>query len=160
MRSAVVGGLVGLPLLLAACGRGAQGPPELDAEMVALGREVYRANCASCHGPEGEGAPDWRTPNESGELPAPPHDSTGHTWKHSDAMLYEIVREGWRDPFNRTARLTMPAFDQQLSPRQIRAVITYMKTMWTPAQRQFQFRESEDEPFPQEAVSGALNDRR
>lgn len=146
-------------LLLAACDRGGQGPPELDAETVALGREVYRANCASCHGPEGEGPPDWQTPNELGELPAPPHDSTGHTWKHSDAMLYDIVKEGWRDPFNRTARLTMPAFENQLSPRQIRAVITYTKTLWTRAQQEFQFRESEDEPFPQEAVSGATERR-
>src|SRR5581483_3822611 len=49
-----------------------------------------------------------------------PHGPQGHTWKHSDAMLYRIVREGWRDPFNKTKRLTMPAFRDVLSPRETR----------------------------------------
>lgn len=160
MRSVLLGGLVGLPLLVAACGRGEEGPPELDPEVVALGREAYRAYCASCHGLEGEGVPDWQTPNEMGELPAPPHDSTGHTWKHSDAMLYRIASEGWRDPFNKTDRLTMPAFEDVLSPRQIVAVIAYLKTLWTAEQREFQWEESQDEPFPQHAASGALNEER
>ena len=160
MRSSLLGGLVGLPLLLAACGRGEEGPPEPDPEAVALGREVYRAYCASCHGPDAEGTTGWQTPNEAGELPAPPHDSTGHTWKHSDAMLYDIVSEGWRDPFNRTERLTMPAFGSVLSPRQIGAVATYLKTLWTSEQRAFQLKESQDEPFPPEAASGATDEER
>lgn len=142
-----------MPLLLAACGRGEEAPPDLDSETVALGREVYRAHCAACHGPEGEGVPGWQTPDELGELPAPPHDSTGHTWKHSDAMLYDIVSEGWRDPFNRTERLTMPAFGEVLTPHQVRAVITYLKTLWAPRQREFQWQESRDEPFPPQAVA-------
>lgn len=153
MRNAWWGGLVVLALLLVGCRAGADGPEQLDTEAVALGREVYRAHCAACHGAEGEGAADWLTPNELGELPAPPHDSTGHTWKHSDGMLYRIVSDGWRDPFNRHARLTMPAFGNDLSARELRAVITYMKTWWTREQRQFQWQESQDEPFPQKAAN-------
>ena len=160
MRSAVLSRLAAVPLLVTGCGGAGEALPELDAETVARGGEVYSAYCASCHGPEGEGAPEWQTANEHGELPAPPHDSTGHTWKHSDAMLYRIVSKGWRDPFNRTERLTMPGFRDALSPRQIQAVIVYLTTLWTPEQRQFQWQESEDEPFPQEAVSGALNQER
>ena len=138
--------------VLSACQAGEEGPPPPDPELVALGRQVYQQNCASCHGAAGEGQPDWERPGAAGELPAPPHDSTGHTWKHSDAMLYHIVRQGWRDPFNKTERLTMPAFEGVLSPREIRAVITYLKTLWTEEQRQFQWQESRDEPFPANAA--------
>ncbi|KDP87220.1 hypothetical protein CF70_002940 [Cupriavidus sp. SK-3] len=66
-------------------------------------------------------------------------------------MLYRIVKNGWRDPYNKTERLTMPAFAQALSPAEIRDVIEYLKTMWTPEQRRFQREESEQGPFPPEA---------
>lgn len=114
------------------------------------GRVVYQRSCASCHGARGEGAPAWQRPDRQGELPAPPHDSEGHTWKHSDGMLYRIVQQGWRDPFNKTQRLTMPAFQGQLSRRETIAVISYLKTLWTPEQRRFQKRESAHQPFPPE----------
>jgi mono/diheme cytochrome c family protein len=52
-----------------------------------------------------------------------------------------------RDPFNKTKRLTMPPFDGVLSPEQIRAVISYFKTLWTPDQRAFQAEESREQPF-------------
>src|SRR3546814_19142571 len=57
-------------------------------------------------------------------------------------MLYRMVSEGWRDPFNKTRELTMPAFGDQLSPEQIREVVTYLKTLWTSEQRQFQWEET------------------
>jgi len=118
------------------------------AESAELGRSVYAKHCASCHGARAEGAPDWEQPDAQGELPAPPHDAAGHTWKHSDAMLYRIVMRGWRDPFNKTERLTMPGFAGILSPEEVRAVITYLKTLWTPEQRRFQREESRNQPFP------------
>ena len=149
MRRFAAGGLI--TMAVASCAE--EGPPRLDPEVVSLGREVYVQRCAACHGPEGEGQPRWETPNEIGELPAPPHGPEGHTWKHSDAMLYRIVLRGWRDPFNRTDRLTMPAFERILSPQEIRAVITYLKTLWTQEQREFQWEESRDEPFPPDTES-------
>lgn len=149
MRRAGVAGLAGVSLLLVACGRGEEGPPAPDPEVLALGRHIYQQQCAACHGVQGEGAADWQVPDGAGELPPPPHDSTGHTWKHSDRMLYHIVLQGWRDPFNRTERLTMPAFRGVLSSSEIRAVVTYLKTLWSVEQRQFQWQESQDEPFPQ-----------
>lgn len=84
-------------------------------------------------------------------MPAPPHDRTGHTWKHSDAMLYRIVRDGWRDPFNKSPGLTMPGFGNDLSPAEIRAVLDALKTGWTPQQRAFQRKESRTAPYPPEA---------
>ena len=122
--------------------------PPLDRELVEAGRSVYAKHCASCHGVRAEGAPNWEQPDAQGELPAPPHDASGHTWKHSDAMLYRIVMQGWRDPFNKTGRLTMPGFSGVLSPKEARAVITCLKTLWTPEQRRFQTEESRNQPFP------------
>ena len=150
MRNVAAAALLGAAALSACQGREEEAPPP-DPEVVAVGEQVYRLNCASCHGAAGEGQPEWETPNAAGELPAPPHDSTGHTWKHSDAMLYRIISQGWRDPFNRTERLTMPAYGGVLSPLEIRAVVAYLRTLWTDEQRRFQWEESRDEPFPPEA---------
>jgi mono/diheme cytochrome c family protein len=128
--------------------RAADEASSLDSESVKSGRAIYGQYCASCHGANAQGAPDWQERDERGELPAPPHNAEGHTWRHSDAMLNEMVSKGWRDPFNKTKRLTMPAFGDVLSAEQIRAVITYLKTLWTPEQRSFQSEESRNQPFP------------
>lgn len=132
---------VGLSASLALAGEA--GPPPLAREQVEAGRLVYQQSCASCHGSQGKVTANWEEPNALGNLPPPPHDADGHTWKHSDAMLYRMVSEGWRDPFNKTEELTMPAFKSQLSPDQIRHVISYLKTLWTSEQRQFQWEETQ-----------------
>jgi mono/diheme cytochrome c family protein len=123
----------------------------LDSNLVKYGHALYEQYCASCHGANAEGAPNWQERDKNGELPAPPHNAEGHTWRHSDADLYMMVRKGWRDPFNKTKRLTMPAFQDVLTPEQTRAVITYLKSVWTPEEREFQLEESKDHPFPSEA---------
>src|SRR5258708_26701034 len=122
--------------------------PWLDPDGVKSGHAIYAQHCASCHGANAQGAPDWQERDAQGELPAPPHNAEGHTWRHSDATLHEMVAKGWRDPFNKTKRLTMPGFGDALSAEQIRAVITYLKTLWTPEQRDYQSEESRNQPFP------------
>ena len=103
-------------------------PFSSDTPQLEDGKRVYRQYCASCHGTQGEGMPNWEEQNALGELPAPPHGPEGHTWKHSDAMLYRIIAEGWRDPWNKTDRLTMPAYQEVLAPSEIRDVVNYLKT--------------------------------
>ena len=122
--------------------------PSPDAERAKVGRAVYRQHCASCHGAQAEGAPNWQQPDPKGDMPAPPHNAKGHTWKHSDATLYRIVMQGWRDPFNKTEQLTMPGFSGVLSPKEARAVVAYFRILWTPEQRRFQREESRRAPFP------------
>ena len=68
-------------------------PTGPDADTIALGRQVYAANCASCHGAELEGQPDWGEPLPNGRYPAPPHDASGHTWHHPDALHHA----GWSE---------------------------------------------------------------
>jgi mono/diheme cytochrome c family protein len=144
--------ITGLSIAFATSSAFAMGNVTADnAQRIEAGRQIYTAQCAACHGARAEGQPDWDRLDQAGELPAPPHDETGHTWKHSDAMLYRLIRSGWRDPFNKTSRLTMPAFGGSLSPEQTRDVIEYLKTLWSPTQRAFQLEESQKSPFPPEA---------
>lgn len=110
----------------------------LDHDQVARGRQVYLRHCAACHGPNAEGAPDWQKPDARGNLPPPPHGDHGHTWRHPDAQLAEIIRRGFRDPFNETPELTMPAFEGHLGDEEIAAVIAYFKSLWSPEHRRFQ----------------------
>ena len=112
--------------------------PTLDPAQVARGREIYLQNCASCHGVDAEGATDWPTPSPDGLPPAPPHDDSGHTWHHSDRVLYETIRMGMGDPLRPGSPLRMPAFDDKLSDTEIWAVVEYFKSLWTKENRLYQ----------------------
>jgi len=85
-----------------------------DPAIVALGANVYEANCASCHGADLEGQANWRSPGEDGRLLAPPHDETGHTWQINDPDYAS----------------NMPIYDGVLSDEEIIAVISYIKSTW------------------------------
>ncbi len=101
------------------------GPSEL-----ALGREAYDAQCASCHGANLEGQPNWRRRLPSGELPAPPHDATGHTWHHPDPWLFAVTKYGTL-PFAPPGYVsTMRGFADELTDREIQAVLAYIQTYW------------------------------
>ena len=138
--------------LLVACDNRHDGAAtRLDSAILRTGASVYEARCASCHGAQGEGAADWKRPGPDGIYPAPPHDSTGHTWHHADGLLYRIVASGMARALGDSSgqsRYGMPPFDSTLSPLEIHAVITYLKAGWTPAQRRHQAESSREDPFP------------
>ena len=67
---------------------------ELEDQNIVNGEENYQAHCASCHGVDLEGQPNWRTMKADGSLPAPPHDETGHTWHHDTKMLFDYTKYG------------------------------------------------------------------
>ena len=100
-------------------------------QVLALGQEVYAEACASCHGVNLEGQPNWRTRLESGRLPAPPHDATGHTWHHPDEMLFSMTKFGPQDFAGLDDyESDMPAFEDVLSDQEIWAVLAYIKSTW------------------------------
>lgn len=104
-----------------------------------LGQRLYRAHCATCHGPEGEGEPEWQSPREDGTYPAPPHDSSGHTWHHSDEVILDIIRRGGQAVYGREGfRSRMPAWGDALNDEEISAVLEHIKTFWGPDEREFQ----------------------
>lgn len=106
--------------------------PYEDAEAVALGRTVYAEHCAACHGADLEGAPDWRSRDAYGYLPAPPHDETGHTWHHPDRLLVAITARGTEAVVGGDYRSNMKGFGDILSEDEILAVLAYIKSTWPP----------------------------
>lgn len=117
--------------LLMACTRVAPSPAE--AAMLSQGETVYQTHCAACHGLEGEGQPDWRRPGPNGRLPAPPHNSDGHTWHHPDQQLLHIIANGSILPNS-----DMPAYGDILTQEEMEAVLAYIKTFWGSAEREYQ----------------------
>ena len=101
------------------------------------GKVFYMEFCASCHGANLEGQPDWRQRLPNGRLPAPPHDETGHTWHHSDEQLFRIVKEGLATiaPGYET---DMPAYAGVLDDAQIEAILDYIKGTWPHRERDIQ----------------------
>ena len=97
---------------------------------LAMGETVYRAACASCHGLELEGHPNWRQPGPDGKMPAPPHDASGHTWHHSDEVLFNLTKFGLQAYVSDTYQSDMPSFESILTDDEIRAVILYIKSTW------------------------------
>src|SRR6266403_432418 len=94
--------------------------------LVAAGRTVYAEHCASCHGKNLEGQPRWRERLPNGRLPAPPHDSSGHTLHHPDRQLFEITKNGVSGMVP-GYQSDMPAFASRLSDEQIWAVLAFIK---------------------------------
>ncbi|EAQ24915.1 c-type cytochrome [Roseovarius sp. 217] len=107
------------------------------AEQVALGQEVYAANCAVCHGAKLEGEPDWKRRKDTGRMPAPPHDANGHTWHHADRQLFTITRLGV-SAIVPGYESDMPGFEGTLSDDEIKAVLAFIKSTWPERERGFQ----------------------
>ena len=109
-----------------------------DAEEIALGRPLYAANCARCHGKNLEGQPDWQTRLPNGRFPAPPHDASGHTWHHPDKMLVGITKQGLKPYAGQDYESDMPAFVGALGDKEIEAIIAYIKSTWPQREREYQ----------------------
>ncbi len=111
------------------------------------GKAVYAQHCASCHGVQLEGQPNWRERLASGRMPAPPHDASGHTWHHPDSMLFGITKHGlvpgkYALPGYQS---DMPALGGVLPDEEIWAVLAYIKSSWPEDIRKAQ-RELTSEP--------------
>ena len=88
------------------------------SEDVGRGEELFKGNCAVCHGVYGEGQPDWQIRKPDGVLPAPPLNGDGHTWHHGDGTLFRIVSLGgaiYESPDLPGYKSGMPAFGEKLS---------------------------------------------
>lgn len=107
--------------------------PYLDDDAVARGAVIYGEHCAACHGADLEGQADWRQPLPDGLMPAPPHDITGHTWHHDDALLFAITKYGMEAMVGGDYRSDMPGFGEVLSDGGILAVLAFIKSTWPEA---------------------------
>ncbi len=111
-----------------------------DPDLVALGKGIYSEHCASCHGGQLEGEPDWRQRDAEGYLPAPPHDETGHTWHHPDDHLFTVTKYGIAAIAPEGYKTRMTGFGDVLSDRQIRSALAFIKSTWPPPEREAQDR--------------------
>lgn len=102
------------------------------------GEALYAAHCASCHGASLEGEENWKSIGEDGLLPAPPHDATGHTWHHSDRLLFSITKEGSEVVIGNGYKSNMPGFGSVLSDDEISDVLGFIKSSWPVREREFQ----------------------
>lgn len=97
---------------------------KLDSEKIKRGAAVYRTNCASCHGPNGEATLNWREQGADGRYPPPPLDGSAHAWHHSTATLEKMIREGSPGVGG------MPPWNGKLTNQEIDDVIVWIKTLW------------------------------
>jgi len=135
----LVAGLISLAIGTAGCGDPggedvapvASSPADpTDAAAVASGEAVYLEHCASCHGERLQGQPNWREVLPDGGYPAPPHDGSGHTWRHSDSQLFEATKFGGTFSAAPGSASHMPPFENVLSDDQIWAALAFVKSRW------------------------------
>lgn len=113
---------------------GAFADHELDNRDLANGQALYAEQCAACHGANLEGQPEWRTPDENGVLPAPPHDQTGHTWHHDNQLLFEYSKLGGAAALEARGvtgfASGMPGFRETLTDEEIWDILAYIRSTW------------------------------
>jgi mono/diheme cytochrome c family protein len=88
-------------------------------ELVAQGQAIFNETCAVCHGSNGEG--------DVGS----PLNGSAHAWHHVDNQLRSFIRDGIPDT-------AMAGHGEHLTEQEIGAVISFIKTWWTPQQREMQ----------------------
>jgi mono/diheme cytochrome c family protein len=104
-------------------------PDPNDPILVRRGKVVYAEQCASCHGANLEGQPNWRHLLPNGRLPTPPHDASGHTWHHSDKQLFDMTKIG-PGGLLPGYQSDMPGFKDILVDADIWAVLSYIQSTW------------------------------
>lgn len=97
------------------------GTPTVSTEVLELGETIYSANCAACHGAEGEGYVSVQN--------APALNGSEHAWHHPDEQIISLIRQGG---------MQMPTVGTDWSDEEIAAVLSYFKAWWTPQQRDAQ----------------------
>ena len=104
--------------------------PFNDRAAVKLGQNIYKNNCASCHGINLEGQLGWQSEMADGRRLAPPHDETGHTWHHPDELLFNMTKYGLEAMLGQEYPNNMPVYAGILSDGELLAVLGYIKSTW------------------------------
>ena len=121
-------------ILIACAATAAQADHRLTDRDLDAGAQLYDEACASCHGANLEGQPDWRSPGPDGVLPAPPHDVTGHTWHHDTPLLLEYTLKGGQAALEARGvtgfKSGMPAFEGTLTEEEVLDVLAFIRSTW------------------------------
>ncbi|MBV4476813.1 c-type cytochrome [Pseudomonas botevensis] len=86
------------------------------------GAHTYETRCASCHGLDGKGQPEWMPPlaGATSALASENASAINITLNGSQRVVAAGVPDAYR----------MPAFREQLSDQQIAEVLTYVRSTW------------------------------
>jgi mono/diheme cytochrome c family protein len=91
---------------------------------------LYEKNCSNCHGAYMQGAKNWMSEkDEDGANLPPPLNGTGHTWHHSEDLLFNIIKYGgyYHDEKYDGKML---GFENNLSDDEIYSIINYIYNSW------------------------------
>ena len=126
----------------------AQATSEFSEINIEQGRVLYVESCASCHGVNLEGQPNWQRKGGDGRLPAPPHNERGHTWHHGDGLLFNYTKFGGQETLAQSGidfDSGMPGFGETLNDDEIWSIINYMKSTWSERMLETQMQRTENE---------------
>ena len=107
---------------------GADAPPVTrvrESFSIRYGARLFQANCATCHGDQGQGDPNWRQRGPHGKFPPPPLNGAGHAWHHPLKMLKYVIKNG-----SPGGQGNMPAWKDKLSDKEIDAIIAWFQSQW------------------------------
>lgn len=116
----ILASLLGLTMLLAACGGGQQVVVEEDP--ATLGVRTFMQWCVPCHGAIGQG--------NVNALEAPPLNADGDSYLLSDDEIMAAIIDGGAESGG-----AMVPLGDQLSPEQEAAVLEYVHRLWSQEQR-------------------------
>ncbi len=94
-----------------------------DPAAVERGLALFETNCQQCHQAQGVGENVPRAIRHPNFIPAMPLNENSHAWHHGDDQLVQTIRRGNK---------RMPPFDNVLSEPQLRDLVAYMKSLWSP----------------------------
>ena len=96
-----------------------------DIAQIIRGGQVFKQNCASCHGDNAQGANNWQRRTAEGKFLPPPLNGTGHAWHHPTAGLKQTIFYG-------TEKIggSMPGWKDKLSDAQVNDVLAWMQSKW------------------------------
>ncbi len=84
------------------------------AQDIANGEKVYKAKCASCHGPDGKGETAAGKATKARDI------CSDDVKKESDAAWTDIIMKG---------KNKMPLYDKKLTDTEVKDVIAYMRSL-------------------------------
>ena len=108
--------------------------PDIDAtveaeEIISEGKVLYLANCATCHGVNLQGNPNWHSGTDrDGQRLPPPLNGTGHTWHHSPEPLFQIIKYGLKI-YDENYEGKMVG-NENLTNKEIYSLLEYIKSVW------------------------------